>query len=313
MVDELQRWCLECDLQIRPAHPRGPYPVISDYVDDLIVRSNRGEAKRVSENSSRVTRISEAKRVPLPDGSEALAMVITLGNTRGARPAFIHFENGTARDAERLDGEVKGASAHCLLRLTQDGTHVGRYRIVIEDVRGIGRTPITRLIGSELRAIAEQRGENFIDPDSGRRLQHRAVVEVHPRQSSEMREALAGTTSLPVTLIDTSAVPAFDENPDFTVRRHSLHVTVRPTEGRTIQQSLQNLARLGAAQDYDRMRISWKPRPTGRTSSTELATDLADLGTALFAQRIELELPTALSDCTDRVSDEFIALMSGVI
>lgn len=306
MIDELHRWCLQCDLEVRPLNPRGPRPDLDSYVDDLITRAAAGEAKRVSQNESRVSRISEAQRIILPSGDPALAFVVTLGNRRGAAPGFIHFDNGAARTADREPGEVKGASAHCVLRLVADHGHVGRYRLIAEDVRGLGRTEITQLLQKVFRAISEDHDETFVDPESGRRMVHRPVAHVHPRQSNEMRQALAGRASLPVMLLDTSAKPAFDEHPDYAVSQHVLRVRVKPQGGRTMEEALQALAQLGAANDYDRMRVSWQPSAGAPASTAEMRTDLADVGTALFAQREEVVLDQPLDECTVRLNPVFV-------
>lgn len=310
MADSLIRWCLFCDVQVQPSHPRGPQPDLMDYVDALERRAAAGEALRRFENENRITRIADTRRVDLPDGSPALAFIVTLGDKRGAHPAFIHFDEGIARDAEKQPGEVRGASAHCLLKLQHDDDNPSHHRLLIEEVRGIGRTPITRLLASELKQIAEEQGEVFRDPSDGRQRPFRPVIQVHPRQSKEMSDALAGMASLPVTLIDTSPVLAFDESPEFRVRKHLLTVKVTPV-GRSMTEAVQDLAALGLRQNYDRLRVSWRPRGATRSASSEMATDLADIGTALMAHRVEITLATPLSDCSDRLRDDFISAMAG--
>lgn len=309
MVDSLDRWCLFCDLEVHSSAHDGPQPLLDHYVDDLIAMADRGQAKRLSENDSRVTRIAHAKRVNLVDGSPALAMLITLGDRRGADPAFIHFENGRARDAEKMAGEVKGASAHCIVRLTEDPNTRGRYRMFIEETRGIGRTPVTRLIGSVLKDISEDRGEQFKNPKTNRMNAYRPVVEVHPRRSQEMDRALASASFLPVELLDTRPVAVFDANPEYTVRRHVLSIKVKPAQGRTFKQAVSDLAAKAASEGYSHMRVSWRLPGESRGGSSEMRTDLADIGTALFAHRELVKSPTPLSECAAGIEDDFLGAM----
>ena len=309
MVDGFSRWCLFCDLEVHPSPPEAPQPLLNDYIDDLLVRIENDEAKRVFENENRITRIVDGRRIELLDGNPAFAMVITLGDRRGADPSFLHFDNGNVRDAEKFEGEVSGSSAHCVVRLTPDEGFPGRYRMLMEETRGIGRTPITRLLTSEFKAIAKDRNERFRNPNTNRMNAYRPIGEVHPRRSKEIGTALDHGSFMPVELFDTSRIPAFDENPEFSVRRHLITVKVLPAEGRSMKEALADLANLGRQNGYDRMRVSWRVPGELRGGSSEMATDLADVGTALFAHRELTEVENALSECAPAINDEFLARM----
>jgi hypothetical protein len=313
MVDSLNRWCLFCDLEVHPSAEHAPQPILSDYVDDLIALVDRGEAKRVFENETRITRIAAAREIKLNDDSPALAMLITLGDRRGSDPTFIHFDEGVARDPEKLEGEVRGVSAHVVIRLTGDPDAVGRYRMLIEEIRGIGRTPVTRLLASCLKEVAENRGDRFRNPTTNRMNAYRPIIEVHPRRSKAMADALDDGAFLPVDLLDTSPVPEFDENPEYSVRRHLLSVKVKPAPGRTIRQAMQDLAATARDNGYDRMRVSWRNPGEQRGGTSEMNTDLADVGTALFAHREVVVVQNPMTDCAAAINDEFVEAMAGHI
>lgn len=309
MVDARSRWCLFCDAEVHSGARHGPRVRLSDYVDDLVARSDRGEATRVYAHETRVARVSHARRVQLPNGHEGLALVVTLGDARGATPSFLHFTQGHARDAERLEGEVKGLSAHALIDLTEDADHIGRHRMLLEESRGLGRTAVTLLMRSEMRAISTGRDERFRDPETGNMNQVRPTLEVWPQQSRQLEEALAHGSFGPVELFDTRRVPEFDEQPDFTVKRHILRVQVHPAEGRTWGEALDNLRVLGREQGYGMMRVNWR-LPAGDVGSSEMHTDIADIGKALLAHRELVEVENPMSECTHRLNDEFIEAMA---
>lgn len=311
MVDSLSRWCLFCDLEVHPSTEHAPQPLLQDYVEDLIALTDRGEAKRVFENETRVTRIAQAREITLPDGGQALAMLITLGDRRGSDPTFIHFEEGIARDPEKLAGEVRGVSAHVLVRLTQDDEAVGRYRMLLEEIRGIGRTPVTRLLAACLKEVSETRGDQFRNPTTNRMNAYRPIIEVHPRRSKAMADALDGGAFLPVELLDTSPVPVFDEHPEYSVRRHLLSVKVKPAPGRTVREAMQDLAAMASANGYDRMRVTWRNPGEQRGGTSEMNTDLADVGTALFAHREVIDVENPMTDCAPTINNEFLEAMAG--
>lgn len=313
MVDSFDRWCLFCDFEVRPSRDIAPQPLLDDYVDELIAMVGRREAKRIFENENRVSRIARARRSTLPDGTPTLEMLVTLGDRRGATPSFIQFDDGDARDAEKFEGEVKGAGAHCILRLVEDeDAPPGRYRMLMEEVRGLGRTPVTRLLGTVLKELSAERGDQFRHPDTHRMNAYRPIVEVHPRKSQEISAALNQSGFLPVELIDTRPVPAFDENPEYQVRRHYLSVKVRPRAGRTFREALSDLAQTASAEGYAHMRVSWRMPGESRGGSTEMRTDLADIGTALFAHRELVHIDTPLSECAAELNDEFLQAMAAV-
>lgn len=278
-MDSFDRWCLFCDFDIRPAPEIAPMPILDDYVDAIIALAEAGGAKRVFEHDNRITRIAHAKRTNLADGSRALAMVITLGDKRGADPAFIHYDEGQARVADKQPGEVKGFSAHCMIKLAPEAGNPGRHKMLLEEVHGIGRTPVTRLLGSVLKEIAKDRGEQFQNPKTKRMNNCRPVVEIHPLRSKEMAEALDDAALFPVELFDTRPVPHFDEHPEFQVRRHQLTIKVKPEPGRTVKQAVSDLAALANQEGYAHMRVSWRLPGDMRGGSAEMQTDLADIGT----------------------------------
>ena len=309
LVDALSRWCLFCDAEVHSGARHGPRVRLADYVDDLVARSARGEATRVYANETRVARVAEGKRVQLPNGGEGLAVVVTLGDANGATPSFLHFTRGHARDAERREGEVKGVSAHALIDLNEDSDHVGRHRMLLEESRGIGRTPITLLMRSEMRAISTGRDERFRDPETGNMNQVRPTLEVWPHQSRQLEEALNHGSFGPVELFDTRRMPAFDEQPDFSVKRHVLRVQVHPADGRTWTEALDRLRAIGREQGYGMMRVNWR-LPAGDKGSSEMHTDIADVGTALLVHRELVEVANPMSECTHRLNDEFVEAMA---
>ncbi|WP_156025099.1 hypothetical protein [Sphingomonas phyllosphaerae] len=309
MVDSLSRWCLFCDLEVHASAEKAPQPDIKDYVADLSALVEEGEAKRVYEKESRVARIAKCRVVDIDDETPGLALLITLGDRRGSDPSFVHFEDGTARNPDKLPGEVKGASAHVVISLIEDMEARGRYRMLIEETRGIGRTPVSRLLASVFKELAEKRGDQFKNPATGRMNAYRPIVEVHPRQSQEMTRALDRGKFLPVELLDTSPVPSFDENPEYQVRRHLLSVKVTPAPGRTFRQAANDLALKAAGAGYDRMRVNWRMPGEMRGGTSEMSTDIADLGTAMFAHRELIEIEASMADCATELNDDFIRAM----
>lgn len=253
-------------------------------------------------------RVAAARRITLPNTHPGLAMVITLGDRRGANPSFVHFARGHARDPEKQEGEVKGLSAHCIIDLVEDENHVGRHKMLLEDATGMGRTPISRLFCTLLGSISKDRDERFRNQDTGTMIQLRPVMEVWPQKSRQMEEALEQGTLGVVELYDTGRVPAFDEQPDFRVKRRALRVEVMPGE-EGMREALERLKRLGRQEGYGNMKLNWR-LPNGEVANSDVRTDLEDIGTALLAKRELVTVETPMSDATDRLIDEFVGAMA---
>jgi hypothetical protein len=305
MVDAFSRWCLFCDAEFHAGARNAPRIYLGDYVGDIVHRSITGQAYRLHDRETRISRVADARIIDLPSGSRGLAMVVTLGDQRGAIPAFLHFQQGHSREAERRDGEVKGISSHCVIELDEHPEHVGRHRMVIEESRGLGRTPVTLLLRSLLREISQDRGERFRNPDTGGNIMLRPVIDVWPQQSRQMEEALERGTFGMVELYDTRRPPEWDEMPEFRVERRILRVRVQPADGR-IREAFSRLGELGRARGYSMMRVAWR-LPGGDRGTSELRTDLEDLGTALLSRRELIEVERPMAECTHTLNAEFVS------
>ena len=243
----------------------------------------------------------------MPNGNPGLAMVLTLGNRRGANPSFIHFTRGEARDAERREGEVKGRSAHCIIDLVEKPDLAGHHTMILEDATGIGRTPVTRLLQSQLASLADERDERFESPDTGNMIKLKPVIQVWPQQSRQMQEALERGRLSMVELYDTRPIPTFDEFPEFSVKRRFIRVEVEPAND-GIRPALERLRILGRREGYGHMKVSWR-LPDGQVANSDVRTDLEDIGTALMARRELVEVQNPMSDASDRLNDEFVGEM----
>lgn len=304
MVDARQRWCLFCDLEVHSSARGSPRVRLTDYVDDLLHRTSRGEAYRLHDHENRITRIADATLIDLPSGSTGLALVVTQGDQRGAAPSFLHWQRGHAREAERQEGEVPGVSAHCVIELDEDPDHLGRHRMLIEESRGLGRTPVTQVLHKVVREISRDRDERFESPDTGNDVMLKPALEIWPQKSRQMEEALERGTFGMVELYDTRQPATWDEAPEFRVERRTLKVRVQPANG-DLRGALGRLRQRGRDQDYAMMKVNWR-MPGGDRGTSDIRTDLEDLGTALLARRELIEVEHPMAGCTHTLNDEFV-------
>ncbi|MGU3313954.1 hypothetical protein ACLBWH_00260 [Sphingomonas sp. M6A6_1c] len=308
MADAHERWFIYYDYDTHVLPEDAPAQHFHDYADEIIRRANNGDVKRTYEKENRVARIAQARRVELRDGTPGLAFVVTLGDRRGSSPSWVHYERGEARDAERWDGEVKGLSCHVLMRLTPDDTKEGRYRMLVEETPHLGRAPLERLLNHELREQAFLTNARFRRRATGSEVKTWVTGNLDARRSQELADAFDRGKFMPIELIDTSVDPTFDEDPEFETRGKKLMVRVSAGEG-GFAAAINKLKARAAAANYGRMKIRWTPPGQTRPVPTEIATDLADIGTALFAKRELLRVENPLSDCSHVLVDELVEAM----
>ena len=308
MIDRYNRWCLFYDCELVSSPREGPAYLLHQLIDPLLRRVREGLSKKLLDRDSRIVRISEAETGDVR-GHACLKFVVTMGNQRAADPSFVHFHLGTSRDADRRENEVKGGSAHCLLRLTPTAGHPTRHLLMIEQTTGLGRTTIERLLNSEFEAIATGRGDNFTSPVSGRPISVRPIVHLSGHKSEQMEEALRTGTFAPIELIDTTPDPTWDEQGKFRLKRRIMRVDLVAPPGER-REALEVLSARARQEGYGRMRITWKAPGAQRGNESEIDTDLADVGEALFSKRKLIFVEAGMSECSHTLRRDFIDAMA---
>jgi hypothetical protein len=308
MADRYNRWCVFFDLELRSSPREGPIYDLAQLVAPLRARIAAGESRKVIDRERRVLRILASDEMQI-DGRPVLAMVFTLGNATAADPSFMDFVSGEGRDPERREGEVPAYSAHCLLRLDTAPELPGRYTMMLEQSQGLGRTAVERLLTSEFQQIAESRGDNFTSRSTGRPTGVRPIVELYGHKSQQMEDALNSGTFQPIEFIDTTPEPNFDEPGRFRTKRRVMKVDLLAPPGQR-REALEMLSSRAREAGYQRMRISWRPQGATRPNDSEVETDLADLGQALFTKRELIHVEAGMAVCSHSLRPDFVAKMA---
>lgn len=314
MLQKNKRHVLFFDLVMAP-HPADAPPIeLETLMPFLEARCRAKEAVETIDNERRVIRLSEMKRVQLPDGDEAMAMLFCLGDHDKADTGVTHLETGEVRIFEKNEGEVGGLSVHGLIRLKPTKAKGYLYRAVLEDVTGFGRTPIQSFLRSQFKIICDE--QEFTFPrDDKRPIKTRPMVELEGHASDKLKNSLKEGRLLHIELIDYAEVDfGMDEGKFLKTARRGLNVSVSRALPQGDALKMVDKLRLWAHRNgYGTMRVRWKEPTSSRPQSAKVDTAKADAGEAFFIKTAEVSFATPLPDICAEMSDELIAEMKKVL
>jgi hypothetical protein len=314
MLQKNKRHILYFDLVMAP-HPSDAPPIeLETLIPFLQQRCNDGLAVEKIDAERRVIRLSDMKKVKLPDGEEAVAMLFSLGDHDKADPGVTHLETGAVRIFEKEEGEVGALSVHALVRLKPNQVKGHLYRAVVEDVTGFGRTPIQSFLRSQFKIICDEHEFTF-PRDDKRPIKTRPMVELAGHASDKLKNSLKSGRLLHMELVNYSEVDlGMDEAKFLKTARRAMNLSVSKAlpQGDALQ--LVEKVKLWAKRNgYDTMRVRWKDQSSSRPQSAKVDTTKADAGEAFFIKTAEVSFATPLPDISATISDELIGEMKKVL
>ncbi|OYU72666.1 MAG: hypothetical protein CFE32_23095, partial [Alphaproteobacteria bacterium PA3] len=171
-------------------------------------------------------RIKDGKIVS--NGSKKhLALLLSVGDPRGANPVFEHADTAVLREIEKEEREGKAASAHCVISM--EPVMLGRHRVVVEDIRGLGKTRLRDILGSEFKTISERQGLSRVN-NAGEDVPTYIIPDLEGHASDNMLESLKRSTLSGVWLIDTRSKAVLDEVSGARISRREIKIDTHNPE-----------------------------------------------------------------------------------
>jgi hypothetical protein len=268
VLDSLERYVLLYDLRLRTARRDVEFPGLENLASAIKSRVDAGKSRieLPAYEGSKVApwlRLKKA-RIDTHQGKQFLQLLLSVGDPRAANPAFEHSETAVLRTVQKLEKEGKALTAHCTVCL-QEGAGK-RHRMIVEDIRGLGRTRIQELLAHEFKAISEDYGLEYTN-NAGEPVETHIIPTLEGYRSEKIFDSLKRSTLTGVWLIDTKTHEALDEVPDAKIARREIKVDV------TDETLLAKLADWGANHKFDRMRLIWNdPQGAGISSTARFST-----------------------------------------
>lgn len=305
MLDSLERYVLLYDLRLRTARKQTEFPSLDELVVALTKRVNGGKSRielPAYEGSTDAPwlRIKRA-RVDDTNGVKFLQLLFSVGDPRAANPSFEHSETAVLRTVEKLEKEGKALTAHCTIALQENAGK--RHKMMVEDIRGLGRTRLQELLAHEFKAISNEFGLEYTN-NSGEQVETYIIPEIEGYRSEKIKDSIGRGTLTGVYLIDTRSKESLDEVPNAKIARREIKIDL--TDGSL----LSAVAQWGAGKKYDRMRLVWNdPEGVGKPERASVDITQNDVQNTYFVKQYKIKLSHPLDEAAPELRDDVLIAM----
>lgn len=306
MLDSLERFVLLYDLSLKTARKETEFPPLEEIATAIVKRVNEGKAKVVlpeytDGGGAPWLRIKKAQVKKMPSGSKMLILLFSIGDPRAANPSFEHSETAKLRTVQKEEKEGNAVTAHALVSLKD--SRRGRYKMVVEDIRGLGRTRLRDILAKEFKEISKQYNLAYTN-NAGESVETYIIPDLQGHKSEKIGESLKRSTITGVYLIDSVGREQLDEVDGADITRREIKVVV------TKASAIEALRRWGADQQFDRMRIVWNdPKGVGKPERASVDITQKDVQDNYFVKQYKIRVREKLDQASDDIRDDLINAM----
>lgn len=305
MIDSHERFVLMYDMTIRTARKATEMPPFADIAQALLSRIRAGKSHLVlrAANDGDAAPWLRIKDGAIVDGhsGQHLALLFSVGDPRAANPVFEHSETAELREIEKQEKEGKAVTAHAILSITPHKPN--RHRVVVEDIRGLGKTRLRDILGSELRQISDDFGLEYIN-NTGEPVSTYIVPDLEGYANDKLKTSLNRSTVSGVWLIDTTAKAEFDEVPSARLARREIKFEVHDLP------TIQRLKEWGNANRFDRMRLVWNdPEGAGKPERASVDITQNDVAETYFVRQRKIKLERPLAEAVSKLRVDVVRKM----
>jgi hypothetical protein len=196
------------------------------------------------------------------------------GDKKIVNPAFVAFDTQKVREEKKRKNEGMAYSAHLSISLEPFSSNPNRYRAVLERIPSLSRTVILDFLNRLLRNYAQSHSSQFTftDPETHKQKQFHPKLSCYLEQSETLKKDLKEGELSHLELVKREyQEPEYDEHgwTKVTARDLKLKVVARKS-GRGALELIEKIKQLGAAQDYNILKVTYK-RPAGETTQNVTA------------------------------------------
>jgi len=203
---------------------------------------------------------------------------------------------------EKLEKEGKAATAHCSIALQESPGK--RHRMVVEDIRGLGRTRIQELLAHELKVISEDYGLEYTN-NSGDEVATYIIPSLEGHRAEKISASLGRSTLTGVWLIDTKTQKSLDEVPGAKVARREIKIDI------TDKSLLDKIAAYGASKNFDRLRLVWNdPQGAGKPERASVDLTQQDVQDTYFVKQYKITVSDPLDEAVPELRDDVLQAMA---
>jgi hypothetical protein len=183
---------------------------------------------------------------------------------------------------------------------------MGRHRVIVEDIRGLGKTRLRDILGSELKAISKKLGMVRTN-NAGEDVETYIIPELQGHASEKIKESLKRSTLTGIWLIDSTVKGEFDEVAGAKIARREIKFDVSD------QSAIKRLTEWGKREKYDKMRLVWNdPEGAGRPERASVDITQKDVADTFFIRQRKVKLSKPLPEAVQTLCEEMIHKMQKV-
>ena len=309
MIDAYERFVLMFDLTLRTARVETELPEFEKVAETLLNRVRNKKATLVLRPYSGYNgeapwlRIKDGKVVS-QGGKKYLALLFSIGDPRAANPVFEHADTAVLREIEKEEKEGKAVTAHCLISMKPG--KFGRHRVIVEDVRGLGKTRLREILASELKAASQELGMVRTN-NAGDDVDTYIIPDLEGHASEKIKDSLKRGTLSGIWLVDTTAKGKFDEVEGVRIARREIKFDVKD------KSAIERLKIWGSERDFDQMRLVWNdPEGAGRPERASVDITQQDVAETYFVRQRKVKLSKPLPEAVENLRNEMTKKMLAV-
>jgi hypothetical protein len=306
MLDMWERWIQFHELNLKRDPEEAPPIKLEKIIPLLTDRWKGGNSVKLINNETAALRISDIKTYPK---SKATVLLIQYTDKNVTDPVFSHLETGTLRTEPKLDGEGVAVSAHVVLGHEPLNGNPESYRLLLEEVPGLGRSRLSPFLKSELKAASTNEFE-FNDEESGKLKKCSPVAEILGDLSGQLSDDLKdGSILQGIELIKhTRGKSGFDEENFFVEVSRHIKITPVLNSGDGIIGLLKKVGILAKKDGYDDIKIRYK-LPQGKQKTATMGATKEDIADTLIVKDEQIKSDEVLGQCREKISDNFAKKM----
>lgn len=299
MLNQWERWVQFHELQLKSEPEDAPQILLKDLLPHWIKRIEDGSSVKLIRNETAAIRI---KQIQHDKKNRALIMLLQYSDTNVTDPAFANLKNGDLRVEPKLEGEGVAVSAH-LVMSTEPHDKLGEfYKLVLEEVPGLGRSAISPFIRAELKEISPGLFQ-FKDPDENNKVKNYLPAgEILGKPSKQFAEELEeGSVLQSIELVKfTSSSPEIDEVGFY--KEESRHVKLVPDKSILdgMKETLNKVLSFARSEGYDDIKFRYK-HPKGKQKTATMGSSMEDVADALVARSESIKAEEVLGQCSEKI------------
>ena len=309
MLDLFERWVQYHELHIDSEPVHAPPIPLSSLLPHLQLRIKADQCIKLIKKETAALKIADIHH----DKKRKIAvLLVQYADMNVSDPSFMHLKKGRLRGVPKLEGEGVAVSAHVAISLEPHGDFGVRYRLLLEEVIGLGRSRLDPFIKSELKEAAKGNFE-FEDIEDNNRTKNRlpaAKIEGTPDKSL-MMDIEEGSVLQGIELVKlNSKTTEFDEDGYYT--EESRTIKLAPDPKVNFVDLIKRLRPKAKKLGYQNIRLRYR-HGAGKQKTAAMGTTEQDLADVLVLRTEKIRADEVLAQCAEEIVPSISAKMVGLL